>query len=137
MFGFQLQVKRQTPQMFSYRLGQWSAVSATFSDVLHCITYSLFDVQCTRTCGGGLRTRSVVCADQDGEFSTSTSGCGNPTGTNRPACIDLCNQIDCTTREQIHCDVISKEFLVTKYVSLHIVYIPHKRNMLELAIRAV
>ena len=80
----------------------WSVVCCKFKFFYNVSnTHSLLVVQCTRTCGGGLQTRSIVCADQDGVFSTSTSGCGNPTGTNRPPCIEFCNQFDCTTREQI------------------------------------
>ena len=55
------------------------------------VTAINLNVQCTVTCGGGLRSRSIQCLDEDGVI---VQDCDYD---NRPSSYQFCGQIDCNS----------------------------------------
>ena len=59
----------------------------------HHVT-GLYSLQCSATCNGGFRTRSVRCLDEDEIIRIDC--------TMRPESSEFCNQIDCITGSEFN-----------------------------------
>ena len=71
---------------------------------------SFVALQCTATCNGGLRTRSVRCLDEDGVI---VDVCDNES---MPSPFEICNQVDCDNPSK-------QQFILSNYYRMFFIIV--------------